>query len=148
MTTKASVKRTDPKMVPTGGVTKMGEIIPATKKPGYRYVGARPGSQFSSPEFYGALGYELCVHQKGGERLMGVKEPPEGQPLEFMGHVYMRVPEARWEEIQRKGIYGNTGMELLDVRDRKIYGEDGVQPGTLMKGAPAPGNRHFNIGRA
>lgn len=85
------------------------------KDPSRRYIAPTK----DQVPYYEELGYELELAREGGIVPFGKSEP--GSVIERRGHVFMSIPNERWEELQRRGDDGVSGQELHDkIEDRMI----------------------------
>ena len=84
---------------------------------------------------YCAIGYDVIRSSKGGPEPLGARvTQKEGEPIEMQGNLLMGMPQERWEEIERYGVYGDTGQEEVDQIEKLIIKRDAAQD--LLRGIP------------
>lgn len=119
--------RKDPPRRPTDALTPYN----AVKYPeeGFHYVlVSMDGKDAASPEYYEMLGWTPVIYEGEKSTQLGWGKWKQGQPVMNMGQILMKMDDDRWNELERRGVNGNSGQDFLDQLAEQIGTRGGVDP--------------------
>lgn len=94
------------------------------KDPGRKYVLANPNDPDYGVDYYLSIGYRLEEAREGGPSIVGGQRK-DGH-VSFRGQVLMSIDVETWEDIQKFGPDGRTGLALAAELEAKIVKPGGV----------------------
>ena len=140
----ATRSRKDPPRRPTDALTPYNAV--KYPKEGFHYVlVSLDGKDAASPEYYEMLGWVPVIY--GGEKStqLGWGKWKEGQPVTNMGQILMEMDDARWQELERYGVNGQSGQAYLDQLAAQIGTRGGIDPVRTKSGIGAKQRAYSEI---
>jgi hypothetical protein len=107
--------------------------------PSKHYVLPHMGDEECGAAYYESIGYLPVEYEEGGVRLSG-RPPKKGAQIEFMGHVLMEIDQSRKDEIDKEGLFGNSGQDRADLIEEQIVEKKGGVD--TLRGLHGIGARH------
>jgi hypothetical protein len=119
--------RKDPPRKPTDALTPYNAV--KNPKEGFHYVlVSLDGKDAASPEYYEMLGWKPVMYEGDKATRLGWGKWKENQPITSMGQILMEMDDERWNELEERGMNGQSGRASCEQLKAQMLGQGGASP--------------------